>query len=264
LLKNLKNIAVTLEDELKSNHKTTEMKHLFILFIGFASIVSSCRFIEGKRVRGNGELTTDQRSVGSFDAVESFGSFDVEVSTADENIVKVEADENLQPYIETYIDGSTLKIKTKSGYSLRPRVRMKVIVAGPRFNSIVSNGSGNVNGQNRIVSPDELNLEVNGSGNIKMEVEADAVDAHIAGSGNISLAGTAKKGENSIHGSGDIRAGNLQTEESKVEIAGSGNVEVYATSSLDVNIMGSGGVHYKGSAAVNSHIAGSGSVKKID
>jgi hypothetical protein len=239
------------------------MKYLFVLVIGFVSF-TSCRFIEGKRVRGNGELSTDQRSVGSFNAVESFGSFDVEVSTANESTITVEADENLQQYIQTYVDGGTLKIKTKNGYSLRPRVHMRVIVTAPNFTSIVTNGSGNVNGQNKIVSSDDLKLEVNGSGNIDMEVEAEAVDSHIAGSGNISLRGTAKKAENSIHGSGNIRAGNLQTEENKVEIAGSGDVQVYATSSLDVNIMGSGGVNYKGSAAVNSHIAGSGSVKKID
>jgi hypothetical protein len=264
LLKKLKNTTVTWSAHLKSYLKTTEMKYLFVFFVSCAFLASSCRFMEGKRVRGNGELTTDQRAVGSFDQVESFGSFDVEVSTADQNMVKVEADENLLRYIETYIDGNTLKIKTKNGYSLRPRVRIKVMVYGPQFSSIVSNGSGNVNGQNRIISPDELNLEVNGSGNIRMQVEARSIDAKIAGSGNISLEGTAKKGENSIHGSGNIMAGNLQTEESEVEIAGSGSAEVYATSSLDVNIMGSGGVHYKGAASVNSHIAGSGSVKKID
>jgi hypothetical protein len=239
------------------------MKYLFVLFIGFASL-SACRYIDGKQVRGNGELTTDQRSVGSFDAVESFGSFNIEVSTGNDNTVKVEADENLLPYIETYTDGSTLKIKTKSGYSLRPRVRIRVIVAAPNFTSIVTNGSGNVNGQNKIVSSDDLNLEVNGSGNIDVDVEAESVESRISGSGNISLTGTAKKAENSIHGSGNIRAGNMQTEESKVEIAGSGDVQVHATSLLDVNIMGSGGVNYKGSATVNSRIAGSGSVKKID
>lgn len=240
------------------------MKHLFILFVGFASLLSSCRFIEGKRVRGNGELATDQRSVGSFNEVKSFGSFDIEVFTGNENTVKVEADENLLPYIETFIDGSTLKIETKSGYNLRPRVHIRVMVTAPNYTSIATNGSGNVNGQNKIVSSGDLDLKVNGSGNIDLEVEAESVNSQISGSGNISLRGTAKKAENSIHGSGNIRAGSLQTEDSKVEIAGSGDVQVFATSSLDVNIMGSGGVSYKGPASVNSHIAGSGSVKKID
>ena len=62
----------------------------------------------------------------------------------------------------------------------------------------------------------------------------------------------------------EIRAASLQAELSKVEIAGSGNVEVYATNKLDVNIMGSGEVKHRGSAQVNTSIHGSGSVKKID
>ena len=67
-----------------------------------------------------------------------------------------------------------------------------------------------------------------------------------------------------MYGSGNIRAGNLVSEESEVEIAGSGNVEVNSSNSLDVHIMGSGEVKHRGSARVSTSIQGSGSVVRID
>lgn len=239
------------------------MKHV-LLFIVSATLLYSCRYFDGERVRGNGQPSTDVRSVRSFDHVASFGSFDIELTTGNEQSVKVETDENLQEFIETYVDGNTLKIKTRDGYSIRPRGHTKIYVTSPNYSSAIANGSGNITGRNQIMSNGKLKLEVNGSGNIEMDVKAETVETHIAGSGNINVSGSAKEGENSIHGSGNIRAGDLQTEESSVEIAGSGDVQVYATSKLDVNIMGSGGVRYKGDASVSSHIAGSGSVSKIN
>lgn len=218
----------------------------------------------GKRIKGNGELTTEQRSLPSFDRVSSHGSFDVVLTTGTGHEARVEVDENLLPYIITEVDGSTLSIRTKKNYSPRPTKHMRIYVTAPSFNSIGSYGSGNITGENLITAQEKVNLEVAGSGNISVNVNAPAVSANISGSGNIDVSGTAKEFRSSIQGSGNIHAGDMNTEKSKVQIAGSGSVEVSASNSLDVNIMGSGDVKYKGNATINSNIAGSGSVVKVN
>ena len=78
------------------------------------------------------------------------------------------------------------------------------------------------------------------------------------------MKGTSKEFEGGIAGSGNIWARDLMSEDSKVQIAGSGNIEVYATRNLDVNVMGSGEVKHRGTAQVSASITGSGSVNKID
>jgi hypothetical protein len=239
------------------------MKYFLVLLLGI-SLVFSCRFIGGKRVRGNGNLETEQRSLSNFDGVVSHGSFDITVSTGDSHTVNVEADENLLEYIETEVDGGTLRIKTKRGFNLRPRSDIRITVTAPNFNELSSHGSGNIKGKNLLKATENAKLHLSGSGNIDVDIEAPAVDAEIAGSGNISVSGSAKEFSGTIHGSGDIRAVDMQSEQSKVEIAGSGNVEVFATNKLDIRIMGSGGVKYKGDAQVNTSIAGSGSVSKLN
>lgn len=238
------------------------MKKLLAFLLLGSLLTSSCRF-SGKRVHGNRNVKTEQRSLSGFQAVESNGVFDVYVSTGPES-VKIEGEENLLPYIETYVDGGVLKIGTQKGYWLRPERGVRVYVSAPSYNRIESNGSGNIISQSKITNNSKLELEVNGSADIKADVDAPQVTVQLRGSGNANLAGETKSFSGEILGSGDIRALDLKSEETNVKIVGSGDAEVYSSVKLDVSVAGSGDVRYKGGAQVNSHIAGSGGVKKLD
>lgn len=244
-------------------YKTTEMKYILALFLG-TTLFLSCSYIGGKRIRGDGNLVTQERSVPAFDEIESYGSMEVEIASGNETSVKVEAEENLQKYIETSVEDGILKIRTRRNYNLDPERDIKVMVTAPSYSSLSSSGSGNISGMNALTSPKPVKLSLSGSGNISVEMTAPALSGEIAGSGNLNLSGTVKEFSSSIMGSGDIKAGKLNVEEGKVEIAGSGNVEISASGKLDVQIMGSGDVRYRGNAQVNSTIAGSGSVIKIN
>jgi len=240
------------------------MKYLFLFLVG-ALTLFSCRYIGGKRVRGNGNVVTQNRSLVGFQGIESLGSFDVTIIPSATSSVKVEADENLQQYIETEVENNKLQIRTRKGYNLRPRGDINIEVYAPLINLIETKGSGSVTGKGLIETQNsDVELKVAGSGNIDVEMNAARIDGEIAGSGNLNIKGTAKQFDGDVMGSGNIRAGNLKTEDSKIEIAGSGNVEVFANNRLDVRVMGSGEVRHRGSAQVSTKIMGSGSVVKVD
>lgn len=240
------------------------MRKILFLLLSAAVLTGSCRFIGGKRVRGNGNVKTEDRVQTGFKGVESYGSFDIFVSAGPETTLKIEAEENLLPYIETYIDNDILKIDTKDGYWLRPKHSIKIYVTAPEYRRIKSYGSGDIVGQTKITGTDKLDLGVTGSADIKMEVDAPEIEAGITGSGNIVLKGSTKTFHSSVSGSGDVRAYELLSEDTKVRISGSGNADVYAAQNLDVSVSGSGDVRYKGNGRVNSNITGSGNVKKVD
>jgi hypothetical protein len=239
------------------------MKYVLLLILGM-SLFFSCRYLGGKRVRGNGNLTTQERSVSGFEGIESFGSFDISIVPSSTSSVKIEAEENLQPYIETYVDGRNLQIRSRDGYNLRPRRDIRIIVSGPVFNTIATHGSGSIIGRSPITANDDVKLEVAGSGNIEVEMIAKQISSSIAGSGNINVKGTSDHFSANIAGSGNIRAANLESGDADVQIAGSGNVDVFANDKLNINVMGSGEVRHRGNAQVSTHIAGSGSVTKMN
>ena len=239
------------------------MKKYLLLLLPALLILGSCNFIGGKRVRGKGQTGTDTRSIGSFDGVSSSGSFDIYVSTGP-NSLKIEAEENLLPYIETYIDGSTLRIGTKSGYWLRPTKDVKIYVSAPSFKKVHSSGSGNITGQGLISSNDKLDVSVSGAADINLEVDAPEIESEITGSGNADLKVNTKKFTSKISGSGSVNAFDLKSEETEVRVSGSGDVSVFASVKLKVKVSGSGDVRYKGNPQVESQITGGGGVTKVN
>jgi len=239
------------------------MKKLFGFLFILLVVFSSCRFITGQRIRGNGNVRTETRSPGSFKSLASHGSFDVFVSSG-EQAVKIEAEENLLPYIETYVEGYTLHVETKDNYWLSPGHKVKIFVSSPDYESIRSYGSGDIIGESKITNSSKLELGVNGSANIKMDVDAPEINTETNGSGDIFLRGETKSFEGEIHGSGNIKALDLKSGDATIKIYGSGDGDVFADEKLDVHVAGSGDVTYKGNAQVSSSIAGSGRVKKVD
>jgi hypothetical protein len=238
-------------------------KYLFLALIS-ASTLSSCFLVEGKRVRGDGNIATDERSVGAFDGVESLGSFDIVISPGQTNSLTIEADENLMEFIETDVRDGILSIRTRNRHSIRPSRTITCKVVAPTFRLVRISGSGNVKSNGHITSNEAMEISTSGSGSIDLRVTAPSINADISGSGDITLAGEAAAMASSIAGSGDLRAGELKTRQATVRISGSGNTSIHADESLDVSIAGSGEVNYSGNAKVTSHVAGSGSINKTD
>ena len=225
----------------------------------------SCRFGGGKRIKGNGNVISKEVNRGDFTKVEQKGSFDVYLSNAASTSVKIEAEENLIEYIETFVDNNTLVIRTKEGYSLRPDRDIKIYIAAPHLTSIQSSGSGDIISQSLLSESTKMSFNIRGSANIQVEVNAPEIDAEISGSGDMELKGQTRKFSAEVNGSGNIKALELKSEDTDIEIKGSGDADVFASSSLNVNVRGSGDVRYKGNAPkVTNDIKGSGSVTKAD
>jgi hypothetical protein len=225
-------------------------------------LVAGCRF-SGKRIKGNGDVTTETRSISSFSGVASYGFFDVYVTVGSPASVKIEAESNLQPYIETYVEDGTLKLRTKKSVWFRSHKTIKVYVTAPAYKKIYSIGSGDVVGQTPISDSSELDLKVQGNGKLRLDVDAPEITAELTGNGGIQLKGHSKYFDCTLTGNGNLKAFDLMAEETKVKILGNGDAEVYASVKLDVSVGGNGNVRYKGNAVPSTHITGNGNIKQV-
>ena len=238
---------------------------ILILLSFFVFAVSSCRFTGGKRITGDGDMASENRNVSGFSGIEIAGPFDVYLSQGEQYSVRIEGDQNLLEYVETEQHGDMLEIGSRDGFNLRPRKSIKVYITSPRIETLEVAGSGSIVSQTRFTSSNRLKMVIAGSGDISLgEVDAPEVQGEIAGSGSISVKGTTKVFQSEIAGSGEIHAFGLLSETTDVEIAGSGDVEVFASKHLEVSIAGAGDVKYKGSPTVSQSKAGSGSVRKVE
>jgi hypothetical protein len=93
-------------------------------------------------------------------------------------------------------------------------------------------------------------------------IQSEDLKLEIAGSGDMSAEGTADRQEITIAGSGKYVGGGMKSKDTKINIAGSGDAVVAASDSLDVSIAGSGSIKYYGDPRIKQSIVGSGTIDK--
>jgi len=239
------------------------MKRIFLFSLLAAIVFSSCRFVENRRIKGDGNVTTAQRSITGFAGVETRGFIDIEVSQGDYKVT-VEADQNMIPYILTDIHDGNLVVSLKDDFNSYSFTSAKVIISAPALHVFHTSGSGNITGRGKITDTNKMELGIGGSGNVDLDINSPSVNAEIGGSGNMTLRGETKEFVSKTNGSGNTEAYDLKSETVKVSIYGSGNTNVFASVKLTAEIFGSGNVNYKGNPQINSSSHGSGSVSSAN
>lgn len=223
------------------------MKRTILFFAAFLMVLSTAnaQWWSSEKVKGNGEMITKERKVGSYDAVKLIGSMNVELVAGTEGNLKVEAESNLQEYILTEVKNGTLKISVEKDINLDPTEEIKVTVPFKDLEEISLTGSGDI-WNSDLIKESNLEVQVTGSGDMMLDLEVEDLEGKITGSGDIELKGKARRFECSVTGSGDFDAFGLSAEEVEAKVAGSGDIMVNASKALKASVAGSGDIIYTG------------------
>jgi hypothetical protein len=240
------------------------MRQLFIVAASSLVLFSSCREVFAKRIRGNGNVTTQTRSAGNFNSIDVSGNIDVYAKQDSSSSIRVEADENLQQYVETINDGSVLRIKTQEGYNLRSSRTIKVYVSAASFSKFEASGACDVFSEGKITSSSDMDFNLSGSCDVTMDVNAPRISVDMSGAGSVKLKGETRDFNIQGSGSTDIKCIDLLAENVTLDISGAGDAEIYASKKISGSISGAADVRYKGAAQTDIHTSGATSVKKID
>lgn len=234
-----------------------------ILTVAIALFVSVQVNASNKKVKGNGEVIKGSKTTANYDAISVGGSFEVILVSGKEGEISYSVESNLEEYLVIEVKKGELKITWEKGMNVRTTKGVKVTVPFKDIEEVSLAGSGEITSKNVITAVD-LELNVAGSGEMNVDIDANNVESNIAGSGSMTVNGSAKNMEANVAGSGDFEGyGLVIVNDVDVSIAGSGSVEVTVNGNLKSSISGSGDVRYKGSPKTNSSISGSGSVSKM-
>lgn len=225
----------------------------------FGFILTGC---SRENVIGSGRMITEERTVGHFEEVTIDGSMDVIIEQGPAKPLTIEAEDNVMRFVETYISGTTLRIRMRDGLNLRKHKQIIVHIQSEDYRKVVFSGSGEVTTPDTIRST-QFTADLNGSGNARLKVDANELRLYLSGSGNIRAEGKSRDYQANIEGSGNIHADAVKTVNANVKITGSGNQSISVSDRLDARITGSGNIRYSGNPpTVNVHISGSGKVIK--
>lgn len=238
------------------------MKQLItFLAISLISVNYSCAQW-GKKIKGNGNVTTITRTTSDYDGIKCAGSFDYVLVKGEEGKITLEGESNLLEYITTEVKKNKLVVKVENNVNLSSSSNKEIVITIPfeDIEEISMAGSGNLTSKD-LVTSNTLEVEMAGSGNIDLNVKTNTLKGSMAGSGNLTLTGSTNILEAEIAGSGDFSGFDLDANETEVSVAGSGDAEVVSNKSLKARVAGSGDIRYKGNPELeDTKVAGSGKI----
>ena len=233
-----------------------------------------------KTIKGNGDIKKIDINTSTFDKITNKSQGDIKYYKSDDCRIILTIDENLIEYFTVTTKENELIFKQEPGFDYKPTHCLLEVFA-PTLCKYHLKGSGDFETKDTIetenfnaaidgsgdcllplVLSSNLNLEINGSGEINIKATTNNTAITIKGSGDINISGTSQKAAMNIKGSGDIDAKEFNVETANVSIFGSGDITISVEKELDASVFGSGDIKYIGAPAVRSKIFGSGDIKQ--
>jgi hypothetical protein len=200
-------------------------------------VVAGCN---DQGVKGSGNLKSETRSVGKFNAIQLSGTGRLLIERTGSESLEITADDNLLPLLISEVKGNTLSLRVADGKSISGKQPVYKVTVG-----------------------DLQKVDLAGSGDIVgSKLEGPVLAVSISGSGSATLSGAVEYFSASVSGSGSVNAADLKAKKVRVVVSGSAGMTVNATDDLDATIAGSGSVLYVGDPKVKQSVAGSGTIKK--
>lgn len=241
-----------------------------LLLICTALVSGSCAGMRsglGGGIPGSGNVQSETRTPGDFDALTVACPADVTILQGEAQSVEIEAEDNLLAQLTTEVVSGKLTVtnqETEWKARVNPSKPVKITISVKELREIdFSPAVGTLRVDS--LQAGTLKLILSGGAQIKLSgLQVDVLDSVLSGAGDIQVAGKANELKLLLSGLGNFNAGDLQSQKATVELSGMGDATVRVESELVATITGAGSINYYGQPHVEQNIKGAGSVKPAE
>lgn len=177
-------------------------------------------------IAGSGKVKAERRTIERINRIVLSGPASLLFTRGATPFVRVTADDNILPVIVTRVSGNSLIIESSGNFSTRNEILVEVEL--PSLEALTAQGSGDV--------------KLDG-------IEQPSLQVNLIGSGNIKIAGKVDYFTAELNGSGDIKANSLISRSAVLLLSGSGDIRAHASDSVKVRLNGSGDIEVSGKPA---------------
>jgi hypothetical protein len=221
--------------------KNFKISPVFIVAVAILCSFSLHSYAQVFGIKGNGNIVQQGRDLSGFSKIEILGSADVIIRQDNQTTVEVHADENLMDNLITEVKNDRLVIRTEG--SIRSYKKFEVHVTMVRLDGVSIAGSGDVRSAGTI-SGSDLDISINGSGDVDMELDYKNLSTSINGSGDVNVSGVTGDFDLAVMGSGDFSATDLRLDNCTIKVMGSGDVKLFGKAvSVNVEVAASGDIN---------------------
>jgi len=195
----------------------------------------------------------------SFSKIQFDGGYEIILIQGNEESITIEAAKNIIGNVKTSVEKNKLRVYYDKDVQHN---RILITLKFKNIDELEINGAASLR-CNQTLNLADLKLHVAGGASLTLPVNAKNIGLILDGGTNVDLTGKSVNADFKLNGAGKIDAEKLKAENVKVEIAGAGYAEVYASKEIYANVSGVGAIEYSGNPSkVKSEVNGVGSVKE--
>jgi lipopolysaccharide export system protein LptA len=199
-------------------------------------------------IQNSSAQTTEIRYFSSFNKIDLKGNAKVILTEGDKEEAKIEVKNLDLKDVITEVKNNTLYIYQKDKkYS--DNSTLNIYISYQKLEGIYIGGVIDLL-TNSVILSDKLELKCSGVGKVVMKIDTKELFVSSSGSGKLAVSGKTNYQSIEISGSGKFKGYELQSNTSKVNISGVGDVELNVTQELSANISGMGNITYKGNPPI--------------
>ncbi len=235
----------------------------FFLLLVSPIWLSSCVFVGGNRVKGNGNITTKSIDQKDFTSIEVKNNMAVYLKNSVNYSIKIETDDNILNYIHVQKNNNgTLEIESKSHNHLDPSEAIKVFIEMPYVKKISLSGVSQLETEGKYSQDKEIKIEVSGASTANISLKAPKIDLEANGASTLTIDGECKDIKANAVGASTINAFGLLAENADARATGASTTRVFSSISLKADASGASTIKYKGNPKVVSDASGASSVSQ--
>ncbi len=242
--------------------KTMKIKQVLTLAVALTFLLtlqSGCSYGFGG-IKGNGNVTKQERQLDSFSSLDVGGAFKVFLTQGDKEFVIVEADENLLDVISTEVRGNTLVIKTTQ--DIRDSEALNIYLTFKNLDEMDISGACRLIGENKMKFGD-LDLECSGASDVELKFAAQELSLDFSGASQIELYGSAESVDLDLSGASGFDGYDLEADINNVDVSGASHAKIFVNNELSAEVSGAASLKYKGDPVIKEHdVSGAGSMRK--
>jgi hypothetical protein len=215
--------------------KTTNvaMKSLIIFLLSFFAGLSVF-------AQDNGKTITQDRTVPEFNSIEISQPVMVYLSQGETAGVKVEAPENIQDKIKIDVSNNTLTVNVNGNNTND----LKIYITVKELKKIETSGAAMIQGQT-VIKSDKLEIEAEGASEVTLDLDVNDLVSSASGASEIKLTGKASTHNADVSGAASLKAEDMKTQKTKIEVSGAAYAKVDATDELKGEVSGAANLNYK-------------------
>ena len=205
------------------------MKKIVSLLLMLLSI--NMAFSNNKPIANWDKNVEEERQVSSYHSIDISGAYHIVFTEKETDKIKINAPEDVLSLIKTEVENNILKIGKEDDKHKAISKTTIYIPVNKKIKSIICRGAVNISNESTI-SIDNLELDMRGSGSVKLSLNTSSLKLDISGAAVVYLSGKTK---------------DFSAENAIIQIKGAGKATAHVTHSLEASIAGTGKINVTGS-----------------